>query len=321
MIKNLKLAVVLMLSFGLALGTAYAAAATATEPQEHRLTSTGPENNFFDLDLKGSLGDEQDKFQTYLPPVSGALMNETPQITTELRPMFWFHKIPKESVVGNGNVYLLAAQARIALTKRLGIIATKDGYAWIKPEKTLDHDAGFADLAFGLKYALLYYPEKDFIFTVGTKYEAPTGTLELNDIHFQGSGKGLQDLFFSTEKRWGKLGVEGGFGWTIPYDTVRNSGLVHYHAHVDYEILKNLFPTFEFNGYTVANKGRERALNFEGVDVFNLGNDGGGTVLTFAPGFRYKINSHVQVGTAYEFSVGRHDLIDYRVQADMVISL
>jgi hypothetical protein len=80
------------------------------------------------------------------------------------------------------------------------------------------------------------------------------------------------------------------------------------------------FPILEYNGYTVANKGRERDLDFEGVDVFNLGNNGGGTVNTFSAGFRYKFSEHVQLGTAYEWSVGRQDLLDYRVQTDLVIS-
>lgn len=278
-----------------------------------------PESQFWDL--RGSIGEEAGKFKTYLPPVSSPLMNETPHITTEVRPIFWFHKIPQESLVGHGEVYLIAAQARVALTKRLGFIATKDGYAWINTKKALEDENGFANIAVGLKYALLYDPDHDFIFTVGTKYEAPSGNLDLNDVHFQGTGKGLQDLFFSSEKRFGKLGIENNFGWTIPYDTVRQSGLVHYHAHLDYELLPKFFPTFEFNGYTVANKGRKRALDFEGVDVFNLGNNGGGTVLTFAPGFRYKFNKHVQMGTAWEFSAGRHDLIEYRYQVDCVISL
>lgn len=313
--------VLVLISFVIFSGAAIAADAPAADAGKVSSAEVKNSDSFFDWDLKGSLGKQEDgKFEVYVPPVSGSLLNETPQITTELRPMFWFHKIPKNSVVGNGNVYLIAAQARVALTKRLGFIATKDGYAWIKPDKTLEHDSGFANLAFGLKYALLYNPEKKFLLTVGTRYEAPTGGLELNRIRFQGTGKGLLDLFTSTEKRWGKLGVEGGFGWTIPFDTVRQSGLIHYHAHVDYELLKNFFPTFEYNGYTVANKGRERALDFEGGDVFNLGNNGGGTVNSFAPGFRFKFNDHVQVGSAFEFTVGRQDLTDYRVQADMVIS-
>lgn len=301
--------------FGLALFLfAGMAIATASEVQTD-------EKSFFDWDLKGSLGKAEDrKFETYVPPVSGSIMNETPQVTTELRPIFWFHKIPKSSIVGNGNVYLIAAQIRVALTERLGLIATKDGYAWIKPDRTLTHQSGTANLAFGLKYALIYKPEDKFIFSVGTKYEAPTGNIKLNGIHFQGNGSGLLDLFATTEKRWGKVGVQTSFGWTIPFDTDHTSGLVHYHAHVNYELFKNFFPTFEYNGYTVANKGRYRSLDFEGVDVFNLGNNGGGTVNTFAPGFRYRFNDHVQFGSAFEFSVGRQDLTDYRVQTDMVIS-
>ncbi len=312
-----KTGLVLILAFSFCVNAAYAQdAAVQATPQ-----TVNEKESFFDWDLKGSLGkEEDDKFDVYVPAVSGSLLNETPQITTEVRPMFWFHKIPKDSVVGNGNVYLIAAQARVALTKRLGFIATKDGYAWIKPDKALEHDSGFANLAFGLKYALLYNAKKKHVLTVGARYEAPTGSLELNKIRFQGSGKGLMDLFITGEKRWGKFGLQSSFGWTIPFDTVRQSGLVHYHAHVDYELLKNFFPTFEYNGYTVANKGREREMDFEGGDVFNLGNNGGSTVNTFAPGFRYKFNDHFQFGSAFEFSVGRQDLTDYRVQTDVVIS-
>lgn len=315
MIKAIRMTAVLVLILGIYSGAAYSSEVVNVAPVAEK------QDRFFDWDLKGSLGKaEDDKFETYVPAVSGALLNETPHITTELRPMFWYHKIPKDSVVGNGNVYLIAAQARVALTKRLGLIATKDGYAWIKPDKALEHDSGFANLAFGLKYALLYNPEKKHILTTGVRYEAPTGSLELNKIRFQGTGKGLMDLFLTGEKRWGKFGLQGSFGWTIPFDTVRQSGLVHYHAHVDYELFSFFYPTFEYNGYTVANKGRERELDFEGGDVFNLGNNGGGTVNTFAPGFRVKFNEHVQWGAAYEFSVGRQDLTDYRLQTDLVIS-
>lgn len=273
-------------------------------------------------DFHGSLGSKEDgKFETYVPPVSGPLQNETPHITTELRPIYWYHKIPEESVVGKGDVTLLALQARVALTERLGFIATKDGYAWIDTKKALEDQSGFANIAAGLKYALLYNPEDEFIFTVGARYELPSGNLDLGGIRFQGGGDGLLDLFLSTEKRFDKLGLEGGFGWTIPFDGHRTSGMVHYHAHIDYELLPNFFPLFEYNGYTVANSGSERQLDFEGVDVFNLGNDGGGTVSTFAAGFRYQFTDNVQVGTAWEWSVGRReDLMKYRYQLDFVIS-
>lgn len=190
------------------------------------------------------------------------------------------------------------------------------------PGLTPEDESGFANLAAGLKYALIYDPENEFIFTAGARYEIPSGKLDLGGIRFQGTGKGLLDLFLSSEKRFDKLGVEAGFGWTIPFDTNRQSGLVHYHAHFDYELFRNFFPVFEYNGYTVANKGRERALDFEGVDVFNLGNNGGGTVSTMAAGFRYRFNSHLQFGTAWEWVVGgREDLIDWRYQFDFVLSL
>jgi hypothetical protein len=191
-------------------------------------------------DFHGSIGEkEEGKFETYVPPISSPLLNESPQIVSELRPIFWFHKLPKDSIAGDGEVYLLALQARLALTERLAVIATKDGYAWLNMDRTLEDESGFANIALGLKYALLYRPEDEFILSIGSKYEIPSGKIDVNGVRFQGGGKGLTDLFLSTEKRYDRLGLEGSFGWTIPFDTVRQSGFVHYHAHINYELLKN----------------------------------------------------------------------------------
>ena len=74
-----------------------------------------------DLDLTGSLGDGG--FSRYVPPVTNPIFNETPLITTELRPIYFHQKIPGDFVTGGGNIDVVAAQVRIALTDRLGFLA------------------------------------------------------------------------------------------------------------------------------------------------------------------------------------------------------
>lgn len=270
-----------------------------------------------ELDFHGSLG--EGAFSTYVPAISSPLQNETPYITTELRPIYWFHKIPEDSLVGAGDIHLVAAQLRVALTERLGLIATKDGYAWISTERALEDEDGFANLAAGLKYALLSRPQEEAIVTAGFTVEVPTGDLNLSGVRFQGGGNGMLNPFLTGAKRFGRFGFQASTGLNIPFDANEHSLLFHYHAHADYELLKGLFAVLEYNGYSVLNHGRERQLNFEGVDVFNLGNTGGGTVQTIAAGGRYRLTEHWQIGTAGEWHISsRSDLFDWRYQVDLI---
>ena len=97
----------------------------------------------------------------------------------------------------DGDVRVYALQLRYALTERLALIATKDGYIEFKPEGVLanDHSYGFADLAFGLKYALIDSAEHQLLITPGLTITIPTG----NDQVFQGDG-GEWNLFVSAVK-------------------------------------------------------------------------------------------------------------------------
>ncbi len=61
--------------------------------------------------------------------VTNPIFNETPLITTEIRPIYFYQRIPGDFATGGGNIDVVAAQVRIALTERLGFLATTDGYA------------------------------------------------------------------------------------------------------------------------------------------------------------------------------------------------
>src|SRR5690606_35137991 len=110
-----------------------------------------------------------------ISPVTNPLFFEDPRITSEIRPIFIWHNIDNSFLTGGGDVQVYAAQLRWAVTDRLSIIATKDGYIDFNPSGTLAHESGFADLAAGVKYALIDDEEAQFILTPGLKLEIPTG--------------------------------------------------------------------------------------------------------------------------------------------------
>jgi len=86
-----------------------------------------------------------------ISPVSMPTVNEDPRVDTELRPMYMYTQISEDFVTNGGNYSVVAAQARFAITDRIGIIATKDGYIFLRPDDVVPDDEGWANLAFGVK--------------------------------------------------------------------------------------------------------------------------------------------------------------------------
>lgn len=116
------------------------------------------------------------------------IRNETPYITTEARPIFIHHVIPSKFVTGGGNINLFAVELRVALTERLGFIATKDGYADLNFDGVLPDTHGYLNISAGFKYALISDHKNQKYFTVGIEYEPPTGDISTGGIDFQGDG-------------------------------------------------------------------------------------------------------------------------------------
>jgi hypothetical protein len=140
------------------------------------------------VDFKGSLA--EGKHSRYIPSVSNPLFNESPYITTEIRPILLHNKIPDDFVTGGGDIQIIAAEIRVAINDRWGFIATKDGYVDIDFAGVLPDESGAANVSLGLKYAVHSNPEANSLFTVGIEYEIPVGTLETAGIELQGGGDG-----------------------------------------------------------------------------------------------------------------------------------
>jgi len=272
----------------------------------------------FKLDFEGSLG-EAGGHRRYVPPLSNPLFNETPYITTELRAIYFHQEIP-DSFVASGTIDVIAAEVRIALTDRLGFIASKDGYADIEFDEILEDESGFANISLGLKYALISEPDDDLIVTAGIEYEAPTGDLETSGIELQGQGDGLINLFLTGARAFGALGLQGSFGTNIALDSNEDSSMLHYSAHADYEVLPNLFPLIEVNGFTTIDNGNRTPGDFEGVDLVNFGATDSGTVVTLAGGLRYRVLDNLILGVGYEAPISdREDILESRTYLDAVI--
>jgi hypothetical protein len=54
------------------------------------------------IDFKGSLGPE--RHTRYVPPLANPLFNETPYITTEIRPIYIHQRVPKDFLTGGGTI-------------------------------------------------------------------------------------------------------------------------------------------------------------------------------------------------------------------------
>jgi len=287
-----------------------------------------------EFDLKGSLGEAG--FTHYVSPITNPLFNETPYITTEVRPMWLHQDIPNHIRVHGlgrlslgGDIDVLAVQIRVAITDRLGFIATKDGWADIDFENTLHDDDGAANLAFGFKYAVLAEAESNSLLTVGIKYEAPTGGLKthINGVpstgtRLQGQGDGLLDLFVSGARTFGPVGLEANLGTQIAMDGGKDASFLHFSLHADYDVMERVFPLIELNGYTPIDDGNRTSLGVNGMDLVNMGSSNSETIVTIAPGVRVRLIDNVDFGTAFEIPItSDEDLMNWRFTTDFVIHM
>lgn len=274
-------------------------------------------------------------FDEFISPVSNPVNFEDPRATTEVRPIFVFHDISNDFIgLQGGEAYVAAVQARLAIGDRLSLIATKDGYVWLRPDKEIPgavtHDDGFANIAAGLKYSLLRDEENLRIATVGLRYEAPSGDAQalqgkvFRIDGFDDRGAGILNPFVSGGAAWENFHFLGYTGVRAALDDVDSSFLdVSFHA--DYQI-DCVYPLFEVNWVQTIADGDRLPLGGEGFDFFNLGstNGAGKGVVTAAWGVRWRALEFdkigVDLGSAIETPLtDREDLFGFRLTSDVII--
>jgi hypothetical protein len=236
-----------------------------------------------------------------ISPVTNPVFFEDPHIHSEVRPIFMYHNIHPKFVTQGGSAQLYAMQLRWAVTDRFALIATKDGYVDFKPDAALPRRSGWADLAFGFKYALIDNREAEFILTPGYTVEIPTG----NSRVLQGNGSGTSNPFISAAKGFGDLRFTGNVGGIIPHDFSAESAQIHYSVQTDYTVHQYFTPFAALNVFTVVSEAKGLPLSVEGFDLFNFGasNASGFTQAVAGVGFRSRLTDGLYLGFAYELPV------------------
>jgi hypothetical protein len=262
-----------------------------------------------------------------ISPVSNPIYFEDPRITSEVRPIFIHHWLPNTFDVSGGSVPLggyvrvTALQLRYAVSERLALIATKDGYIEFKPKNTLSHSYGFADLAAGFKYALIDDAEKQLLITPGLTLTVPTG----DDEVLQGDGDGEWNLFVSAAKGYDALSLMGNLGFRIPNNFDDQTAQAHYSFQVAYRTCNYFIPFAVVNGFTMLSDGSDQLLgadlNTEMYDLINYGSTevAGRTQITAGGGFRSDLTESISCGVAYEVGVtSPKGIFDKRVTVDLI---
>lgn len=256
----------------------------------------------------------------YIPPVTNPTLNETPFITTEIRPIYIHHDLKN---TGGGNVDGVAVQLRYAITDRLAFIATKDGY--VDVDTGLGDDDGFLNIGGGLKFAVINDLAGGTIVSVGARYEAPVGDLEVlgGALDIQGKGDGFANFFITGVKQIGRFQVQGSANVNIAIDDDVDSSLFAASLHMNYALTERFFPLVEFNLFSWFDEPNRNGLGlpFEGFDLFHFGAQDTDTVITGAAGFRYQALENALIGAAFEIPLTDKDdgVTNWRVIADAVI--
>jgi hypothetical protein len=242
---------------------------------------------------------------------------EDPRIQTEAKVLFMQHRVPLTA--GGGDVQLYGLQLQAALTDRLSVVADKDGF--IVSQNPLVDD-GWADVAVGLKYAVLADYEAQRLLSIGASYELPIGSTR----SLQGNGSGEFHLYASAAAQ---LGCDwhwiSGTGFRLPADTVDESQVWYWSNHLDRQINDYLYVLAEVNWYHWMRSGQQPALaGVEGLDIINLGSTGvaGNDIVTGAFGVkaRPRGDNLMEVGVAWEVPLTqRRDILDNRLTVDCIL--
>ena len=282
------------------------------------------------------------RFNGFVPPMSSPYNFEDPFITTSLNLAYVFNDLPESSVFEGGDIRVQAAQLRLALTDRLGLLATKDGRFEVRPDlDLLDTEVSYASLSVGLEYALIADPEAGFIVSPRIIYEPDQGSVDA----FNGHGQGAWIPGVSTAFASGGMHFMGGVSARLPVDGDAEATPLFYNLHVDFQLTQRILPFIELNGIHYLDEGTgetqirlgngarlplgtvQTVLGtgaFDGNDVVNLGSDGieGNDIITMAIGTQVKLTERMTLGLAYERPVTRRrDLLKQRVSLMVMIEL
>ena len=296
----------------------YSLAAPMSALQEESSSDAPRFSEFLSLP-EGFLKTPRNGYDRIPYPIDVPLYFESPVIDTSLRPFMLYHEFPESSVLGGGDLFVQAMQARFAVTDRLAIIATSDGHSDLETDNLPDGE-GWNNLALGFKYA--FYMEEGTIATAGFRWTLSNGSRDV----FMGFEDEIS-FFVSGAKQMGRLTATGGLTARLAAGSEGND-VVHWDASLAYELFRGIFPIVEYHGLVYTANGSRPG--FEAVrdgllDYANLGaGDVRGSTAHWATlGTRFRCGDHASFGVGYSFSLvpsSNNDIMDRRVMIDWVLT-
>jgi hypothetical protein len=258
---------------------------------------------------------EVPKEQKHVAPLTSPYFNEDSFVTSDVRAWFLYQNFPKSSALGGGSAKVYAAQLRLALTQSIQFVAYKDGF--INWDAGIIDDAGYNDIAAGLKWNFIQDWDNQFHAAVGAGYEIASGNGQTlnNDDEWR--------FWASADKGYDRLHLGGTVNFFFADDKSQglgNADTMSWHLRGDYYANELFSPVVEINGYHVLNEGTQ-TLPFSGLDVVNLGGGQSEDVVTIGFGGELRPADNLAVRAAYETPLTKNDdLYGYRWTFSLVWS-
>ena len=280
----------------------------------------------------------QDAFSQAIRPITNPTIFDLAVPRTQFHAIYLNQSMPSTVSTAiapalplGGDFQLYALQFEYAFNNRTSFVATKDGYIDFNPDATLSRTEGFADLGFGIKHALIYDTDNEFVLSGIATVEIPTGESEV----WQGEGDGILNLNLAALKLCGPLQLAGNMGLQIPFSDAQSlTGSISLHA--SYEVTPWFIPLVELNWFHTFDPGDgsltftnqlgntvPAVANFEAGDLINWGSVNGDVnrdFVTLGVGFRSKLSNTASLGFAYEFPLTEEEegLMEDRFTVDLV---
>ena len=287
--------------------------------------------------------ERQARYDGFVAPLSMPYLFEDPFATTGISAHYIWHEFPDQSITDGGDATVYALQVRVALTDRLSLIATQDGWMELRPDLSLldDKSGGWMNLMAGLKYSLIEMPEERFILSPSVRFQTAQGSPEV----LSGNGNGIWVPGVSFGWGPGPVRILGSVAAELPLNGGENSSPLFWNLHVALPLMAGFTPLVELNGIhimddgdgempvTLVNgaqipiEGAFSALGVhpeEGNDVLNFGSQGvkGNDVVSFTVGARMQLMEEMSLGVGWEHPVTkRKDLLQNRLYINVLWEL
>jgi hypothetical protein len=260
-------------------------------------------------------------YEDFVMPVGMPFYFEDPFITSDLRLIYLCNSISGSSPIGGGKVQVAALQFRMALTDRLAVLITKNGYSWLDSDVFPDGDSdGWNDGAVGLKYAIYSDPDEQFLFSAGLRAEFQHGSRDA----LQGGGSSEISPFLSVAKGWDRLHFLGTLSGRLPTNRSSGNQSIVWNTHLDYALTETFFPLVELHGIHWISNGDRVLLDTDYMDIGSFGSTdvSGRDLFSAGFGFRWEITENISLGTTFEIPLESKDehMLKHRLTVNTMIS-